>query len=35
MTHLQAALQASASGSAGTEDALKTAQKAIDESLAK
>ena len=35
MTHIQAALQASASGSAGTEDALKTAQKAIDESLAK
>jgi multiple sugar transport system substrate-binding protein len=35
MTHLQAALQASASGSASTEDALKTAQKAIDESLAK
>ncbi|MGC4936704.1 ABC transporter substrate-binding protein [Kribbella sp. DT2] len=35
MTHIQAALQASASGSASTEDALKTAQKAIDESLAK
>ncbi|ONI67692.1 hypothetical protein BWI15_31850 [Kribbella sp. ALI-6-A] len=35
MTHLQAALQASASGSASPEDALKTAQKAIDESLAK
>ncbi|ADB29251.1 extracellular solute-binding protein family 1 [Kribbella flavida DSM 17836] len=35
MTHLQAALQASASGSASTEDALKAAQKAIDDSLAK
>jgi len=34
MTHIQAALQASASGSATTEKALATAQKAIDESLA-
>lgn len=35
MTHIQAALQASASGSASVDEAAKTAQKAIDESLAK
>jgi multiple sugar transport system substrate-binding protein len=35
MTHIQAALQASASGSASTDEALAAAQKAIDESLAK